>query len=45
MDLPLKSNRNFLTVNAADGLEVIKGLASPVRVRIDGCCRSADRST
>jgi predicted transcriptional regulator len=34
MDLPLKSNRNFLTVNAADGLEVIKGLASPVRVRI-----------
>jgi predicted transcriptional regulator len=34
MDLPLKNNRNFLTVNAADGLEVIKGLASPVRVRV-----------
>ncbi len=34
MDLPLKTDRNFLTVNASDGLEVIKGLSSPVRVRI-----------
>jgi predicted transcriptional regulator len=34
MDLPLKNNRNFLTINAAEGLEVLKGLSSPVRIRI-----------
>jgi predicted transcriptional regulator len=34
MDLPLKNNRNFLTINATDGLEVLKGLSSPVRISI-----------
>ena len=34
MDLPLKNNRNFLTINATDGLEVLKGLSSPVRINI-----------
>jgi predicted transcriptional regulator len=34
MDLPLKNNRNFLTINAMDGLEVLKGLSSPVRISI-----------
>jgi DNA-binding transcriptional ArsR family regulator len=34
MDLPLKNNRNFLTINATDGLEVLKGLSSPVRMNI-----------
>jgi predicted transcriptional regulator len=34
MDLPLKNNRNFLTINAEDGLEVLKGLSSPVRISI-----------
>ncbi len=34
MDLPLKNNRNFLTISATDGLEVLKGLSSPVRISI-----------
>ncbi len=34
MDLPLKNNRTFLTINATDGLEVLKGLSSPVRINI-----------
>lgn len=34
MDLPLKSNRNFLTINATDGLEILRGLSSPVRISI-----------
>jgi predicted transcriptional regulator len=34
MDLPLKNNRNFLTINAEDGLEVLRGLSSPVRISI-----------
>jgi predicted transcriptional regulator len=34
MDLPLKNDRNFLTINAEDGLEVLKGLSSPVRINI-----------
>lgn len=34
MDIPVKNDRNFLTVNASDGIDVIKGLSSPVRVRI-----------
>ena len=34
MDLPLKSNRNFLTINATDGMEILRGLSSPVRISI-----------
>jgi predicted transcriptional regulator len=34
MDLQPKNNRNFLTINATEGLEVLKGLSSPVRIRI-----------
>lgn len=34
MDRLPKTGRNFLNVNASDGIEVIKGLSSPVRVRI-----------
>jgi predicted transcriptional regulator len=34
MDLPLKNNRNFLTINATDGLEILRGLSSPVRISI-----------
>ncbi|TJW31227.1 MAG: ArsR family transcriptional regulator, partial [Mesorhizobium sp.] len=34
MDLPHKNNRNFLTINATDGLGVLKGLSSPVRISI-----------
>jgi predicted transcriptional regulator len=34
MDLPLKNNRNFLTINAKDGLEILRGLSSPVRISI-----------
>jgi hypothetical protein len=31
---PAQDNRNFLTINAEDGLEVLKGLSSPVRISI-----------
>ena len=34
MDLPAKTDRNFLTVNARDGVEVMTGLSSPVRIGI-----------
>ena len=34
MELPSKTDRNFLTLNASDGVEVMRGLSSPVRVRI-----------
>jgi predicted transcriptional regulator len=34
MDLPPKNNRNFLTINVEDGLDVLKGLSSPVRINI-----------
>ena len=34
MDLSRKSNCKFLTINATDGLEVLKGLSSSVRISI-----------
>lgn len=34
MSLPPKTNRNFLTINATDGLEILRGLSSPVRISI-----------
>lgn len=34
MDLPVKPDRNFLTLNARDGVEVMTGLSSPVRIGI-----------
>jgi len=40
MDLPLKNTGNFLTINATDGLEVLKGLSSPVRISILKLLRS-----
>ncbi|TIS95178.1 helix-turn-helix domain-containing protein, partial [Mesorhizobium sp.] len=34
MDLPRNGHGNHLTINATDGLEVLKGLSSRVRINI-----------